>query len=176
MPECSVVRGPPRCYRRSPLRDIGVGPGWVEGDDFTHVPAFAPRSLPTSPLPQNLAAGGRRRRSPEVGRCHVPRSITPCPPWDLKPGKSRQKQSGRGVFRNTGERSGLSIPSPPAGQGAAGGPGSAQPRARGRGCAAAERDGRRARLGRGCCGRRAPLLPLPWFVPSTFARSNLVVG
>lgn len=40
----------------------------------------------------------------------------------------------------------------------------------------AERSGRRARLGWGSCDREAPLSPAPWFVPSTFALSNFIVG
>lgn len=167
MTECSVEGAPPRCYGRAPLRDNGGGPGWVEGGDFTHLPGFAPQSLPTSPLPQNLAAGGTSRRSPGVDGRHVPRSITPAPrpPRDLKPGKSRQSSQG-GECRN--QRRALCAQHPQ--------PGSEQPRARGSGCAAAERSGAGGERRSTRPGRRAPLFPLPRFVPSTFAPSDWIVG
>lgn len=144
MTECSFGGAPPRCYGRSPPPANGGGPGWVEGGDFTHLPGFAPRSLPTSPLPQNLAAGGTSRRSPGVDDRHVPRSITPAPrpPRDLQAWEVPSKQPGRGVSKP--EESALRAASPARLRAAPG------PRKRLRGCGAersgAERGGRRARL------------------------------
>lgn len=129
-----VVFPPPhlisQCYTRSPLRDNGAGPGWVEGDDFTPVPGFAPRALPASPASPKPRCGGDQAAEPR-GRSLLPPSQHHSGPASPVGPQARQvpsKQPGRGAIKTQESGSG---PAAPARLGAAPGP-----RKRLRGCGA----------------------------------------
>jgi len=92
---------------------------WVEGGDFRR--GFAPRSLPTSPLPQNLAAGGPGGGAPgRVPATALGASLRPRVPT-VGP-QARSKKPGRGERSEHGSARGRGC-----GAGRAAGPGQPRP-------------------------------------------------